>query len=160
MPYTHTPIFPDSKVCSDLTSNYITLSILQDKYLFLRARVYRTFDNYPKFTRIVTQSTGSRRYTFLQGVLRGGIQPFIHTCNVKVIDKRGCHHSFCFVFKNHRNLHINYAIKSLCPDTPWRGDIVILRTAVKFDGVVNMRTGDHDLSDFALKRYVQFSLHC
>jgi hypothetical protein len=72
-----------------------------------------------------------------------------------VIDKRGHPHDFCFVFKNHRDLPINGAVKSLCPNTRWKGDIVILRTAVKFDGIVNMRTGDQELSDFVLKKYVQ-----
>ena len=102
---------------------------------------------------MVTQSAGSRRYAFLHGVLRGRIQPFIHSCNVKVIDAYGGHHHFSFVFKNHRDLPINYAVEALCPNTRWKGDIAILRTAIKYDGVVNMRSGDQELTDFALKKY-------
>jgi hypothetical protein len=132
----------------------IILIILQDKYPCLRARVYRTFDNHPQFTKVVTQSTSSSRYAFLHGVLRGRIQPFIHTCNVTVIDKHGGHHNFCFVFKNHRDLPINQCVEALCPNTRWKGDIAILRIAVRFDGVVGMRAGDHKLADFALKKYV------
>ena len=102
---------------------------------------------------MVTQSAGSRRYAFLHGLLRGRIQPFIHSCNVKVIDTCGDHHNFCFVFKNHHDLPINYTVEALCPNTRWKGDIVILRTAVKFDGIVNMGSGDQELADFALQRY-------
>ena len=91
-------------------------------------------------------------------MLKGRIQPFIRTCDVKIIDKSGKHHTFCFVFKNHCNLPVNQTVKALCPNTYWRGDIAILRTAVRFDGVVNMRTGDQNLSDFALEKYVSFIL--
>ena len=132
----------------------VVLIILQDKYPCLRARVYRTFDNHPQFTKVVTQSTSASHYAFLHGVLRGRIQPFIHTCNVTVIDKHGGHHNFSFVFKNHCDLPINQCVEALCPNTHWKGDIAILRIAVGFDGVVGMRAGDHKLADFALKKYV------
>ncbi len=159
MPYTHTPIFPGSKVNSGCNSQInMILIILQDKYLCLRACVYRTFRHHPQFTKVVTQSISSRRYAFLHAVLRGRIQPFIHTCNVTVIDKHGRHHNFCFAFKNHRDLPINRTVEALCPNTHWRGDIAILCTAVKFDGIVGMRAGDHKVADFALKKYVLF--HC
>jgi len=71
---------------------------------------------------------------------------------VKVIDAYGGHHNFCFVFKNHRDLPINYAVEALRPNTRWRGDIAILRTAINFDGIVNMRAGDQELADFVLKK--------
>ena len=116
----------------------VILIILQDKYPSLCACVYYTFDNYPQFTKVVTQSTSLRCYAFLHGVLRGRIQSFIHTCNVTVIDKHGGYHSFCFVFKNHCDLPINQSVEALCPNTRWKGDIAILHTTVKFDSIVGM----------------------
>ena len=153
MPYTHTPIFPNSKVSPERRTPNVLLIIHKDIYSTLRARVYWAFDRHSKFIKVVTQSAGSRRYAFLHRVLRGRIQPFIHSCNVKIIDAYREHHNFCFVFKNHRDLPINYAVEALCPNTHWKGDIAILRTAIKFDGIVNMCAGDQELADFALKKY-------
>ncbi len=84
----------------------------------------------------------------------GRIQPFIRTCQVKVIDRRGNVHTFYFFFKNHCRLPINLTVENLKEETFWKGDITILRASAKSDGVVNMRSTDGKLADFALKKCV------
>jgi hypothetical protein len=88
----------------------------------------------------------------------GRVQPFIRTCQVKVIDRQGHAHTFYFFFKNHCRLPINLTVKNLREETFWKGDIAILRASAKSDGVVNMRSTDGKLADFALKKCVFIQL--
>jgi len=136
MPYNHQPIPSKFK---------------RHKHFTIRGRIYRATDQRPKFTNILTQDDGYRRFAFLRGVLSDdGTQPRVWDCEVAVIDIYGLRHDFQFFFKNDRRLAENQAIEFVSPDTHWKGDAVILRIAASSSRVVGMRPGDALLADFAL----------
>ncbi|CAA7270445.1 unnamed protein product [Cyclocybe aegerita] len=137
MTYSHISIFPHAK----------------DQYHYVQGRVYQTFGPKPRFVKVPTHDNGTRRFAFLQGILKGRIQQHVHTCEVKVIDRQSRSHLFYIFFKNHCHLPTNWTVLGLSGRKIWNGDIVILHASATSDGVVNMRGKDAKLADFALKRY-------
>ena len=149
MPYTHLPMPPQQKGKMAITR--ITLGSndgLQHLYSVIQGRIYKTNETRPKFTNIIVQDSGHRRFALIDSVLDQ--LPCI--CEVGVFDGKSINYFYIF-FSRGRNIRVNHAVKTLSNDL-WTGDILIMRGSARSQGVVNMRGHDSKLADFALKKYV------
>ena len=80
------------------------------------------------------------------------IQHFIHDTSI-IIRHDGKEHTYIVFCQNHCRLPFNTAVAGA-----WRGDIVVMRSGIDVDGVINMRTEDALLVDQAINEYVIFFL--
>ena len=135
-----------------LSSNHCA----QHSYPVIQGRIYKTNDTQPKFTNIIVQDSGCRRFALVDSVLDN----IPRVCEVGVFDGKSINYFYIFLTRS-RNIHVNQPVKSLSNNFLWTGDILILRGSARSQGVVNMRGQDSKLADFALKKYVflsQFTL--
>ena len=133
----------------------LTHSVKQASYTLLRARLYSVSApaNQPTFVTVQTRITDHQRFPIVEEVISGmRTQPHIHDTVLTVQRGRRLHRFLIFV-KNHRLLPLNAAIALLVPGRQWRGDILVMRIGTSVNGVVNMRTGDRRLVDYAVQWY-------
>lgn len=151
MPYTHLPMFPNRMVRINiwLVAGPNLNDLLQHSYPVIQGRIYKTNETRPKFTNIIAQDNGHRRFALVDGVLDN----LPHVCEVGVFDGKSINQFYIFFSQGH-NIRVNRAVKALSSDLSWNGDILIVRGSARSQGVVNMRGHDRKLADFALKKYV------
>ena len=74
-----------------------------------------------------------------------------HVCEVGIFDGKSINYFNIFFSRGHK-IRVNRAVKALSSDLSWTGDILIMRSSARSEGVVNMRGDDSKLADFALKK--------
>ena len=153
MPYTHLPMLPSRKVRMPIMR--ITLGSndgSQHSYPVIQGRIYKSNETRPKFTNIIVQDSGHRRFALVDSILDN----LPRVCEVGVFDGKSINYFYIF-FSRGRNIRVNRPVKTLSNNFSWTGDILILRGSARSQGVVNMRGHDSKLADFALKKYVFLS---
>ena len=110
---------------------------MQHSYPVIQGRIYRTNETRPRFTNIIAQDNGHRRFALVDSVL----DRLPHVCEVGVFDGKSINHFYIF-FSRGRNIRVNRAVKALSSDLLWTGDILIVRGSARSEGVVNMRGHD------------------
>jgi hypothetical protein len=129
----------------------LNLNTAKDKHLRICARLYASSSRHPVYAEIQTQESGTNRFPQLEGVLADlRTQPFIHDCPITIYEANHIY-TFRLFCKNHRLLPVNGAIRQIAAHSQWKGDILIMRSGKK-RAVVNMRSRDAALADFAVKR--------
>ncbi|PPQ75763.1 hypothetical protein CVT26_000703 [Gymnopilus dilepis] len=128
---------------------------LNDTYPRVQAIVYRASGAFPRCVKVVAQDNGVRRFAFVEGVLRGRFQPRVHGAEITIVDRKGRQHTFFFFFKNHRRLPLNQTISRLCQGATWRGDAAMFRVSVSGTRLINLRSRDRALTDYAVKKCVR-----
>jgi hypothetical protein len=121
----------------------------QHSYPVIQGRIYKTNETRPKFTNIIVQDSGQRRFALVDSVLDN----LPRVCEVGVFDGKSINYFYIF-FSRGRNIRVNRPVKTLSNRFSWTGDILILRGSARSQGVVNMRGQDAKLADFAIKKYV------
>ncbi|KAF8135411.1 hypothetical protein EV363DRAFT_1159366 [Boletus edulis] len=81
------------------------------------------------------------------------VQPYIHNCEVTVLD--GQHvHRFRVFFKRHRHLPWNPSLSDC--NHIFRGDVVVMRVGKgPLQAVVNMRARDSEVADYMISLFAQ-----
>lgn len=118
----------------------------------LRGRLYPASSKRPVIKAIHTLCNAGGRTPRLDILLsQHQLQPHIHDKVVTVV-RRGVRSRFHIFFKNHRHLLFNETLRrKIHPEIRWRGDIVVMRKGMR-EEVVNFRSGDIPLADFAVKK--------
>jgi len=116
----------------------------------IQSRIYKANEACPRFTNVVAQDSGRRRFALVDSVL----DHLPHVCEVGIIDGKTTNFFYIF-FTRGRNIRVNRAVKTLSSNLIWTGDILIMRGSARSQGVVNMRGHDGKLADFALKKVIQ-----
>ncbi|KAF8802349.1 hypothetical protein BYT27DRAFT_7261130 [Phlegmacium glaucopus] len=122
----------------------------KDLYSVIQGRIYKTNETCPRFTNIIAQDNGHRRFALVDSIL----DHLPHVCEVGVFDGKSINRFYIFFGWGH-NIRLNRAVKMLSSNLSWTGDILILRGSARSEGVVNMRGHDRKLADFALKKAIQ-----
>ena len=153
MPYTHLPMLPNRMVQIHIWLNAgpNLIEFLQHSYPVIQGWIYKSNEARPRFTNIIAQDNGHRRFALVDSVL--DLLP--HVCEVGVFDGKSMNYFYVF-FSGGHNIRVNHAVKVLSSDLSWTGDILVVRGSARSQGIVNMRGHDRKLADFALKKYVFF----
>lgn len=94
---------------------------------------------------------GPHRYPALIGAL-GGPSPGRIRAVVFTINRHGVEDEFVFFFRNYCRLPFNRSVRGRI----WRGNIVVMRASLHGDGVVNLRSTDTRMVDWAVRQRVSF----
>ena len=143
-------MLPNRKVGTVITELIPVLKhLLQDLYPVIQGQIYTTNKTRPRFTNIIAQDNGHRRFALIDSVLDSDRLP--HVYEVGMFDGKSMNQFYIFFSQGH-NICVNQAVKALSSDLLWTGDILIVRGSAQSQGVVNMRGRDSKLADFALKK--------
>ncbi|KAF8961297.1 hypothetical protein BDZ97DRAFT_1760034 [Flammula alnicola] len=123
------------------------------RYFPVRAVLYGAASTRPSLLPIQTRITSHQRSPLVEEALSGSIQPRIHDTIVTIRRGRRQHRFQIFV-KNHKYLPTNAAVLALM-GRQWHGDILVMRMGYATNGVVNIRSGDQRLIEYALQRFLQ-----
>ncbi|KAF8961319.1 hypothetical protein BDZ97DRAFT_1921404 [Flammula alnicola] len=127
------------------------------RYFPVRAVLYGAASTRPSLLPIQTRITSHQRSPLVEEALSGSIQPRIHDTIVTIRRGRRQHRFQIFV-KNHKYLPTNAAVLALM-GRQWHGDILVMRMGYTTNGVVNIRSGDQRLIEYALQRFLQVVWH-
>jgi len=101
-------------------------------------------------TRCASASRSANRFPVTESLLQDfRLQPYIHNCEVSVIEGRHTY-KFSVFFKRHCRLHLNPLLGGDVTD--FHGDAVVMRVGI--GAMVNMRSRDTGIADYMMKRSV------
>lgn len=114
--------------------------------------MYSVSSTHATFIPMLTRKTEQQRFPIVEEAMSGmRTQPHIH--DVVVTVQRGRRtYRFNIFFKNHCLLRLNPTISALVPGRQWKGDIVVMKVGETVPGVVNMKSNDARLANFAVRR--------
>ena len=140
-----------SPICTVLDAQHVYLQSVQ---LHLKCRLYSSAWHQPRqvtmLTRCTDMSRDGERFPVAESRLQDFcLQPYIHNCEVSVVEGRPTYH-FRVFFKHHCHLHPNPLLSA--DDSAFHGDAVVMRIGVgSRRAVVNMQSWDAGIADYVMK---------
>ncbi|KAF8122255.1 hypothetical protein EV363DRAFT_1183029 [Boletus edulis] len=134
------------------TRVYVLPSALTTE-LRLRCRLYSSSWTRPHQvtvpTRCTDMSRSAVRFPVAESLFQdSSVQPYIHNCEVTVLDRQHVHR-FRVFFKRHRYLPWNPSLSDC--NHIFRGDVVVMRVGKgPLQAVVNMRARDSEVADYMI----------